>query len=463
MPATDSPAIIVARFLKANNYTESYAAFISEAGLPPDAGVISKGDLTLETLLEEKKTFDVSVRFEKLGVHDGGERGWKVPAPETAAIVDDLPSSSNILSVAVHSVRMASHQESMAVMFVTTADRRLHLLDAKTRTIQTSLVGLQDSPVLSVCVFRHEHLLTASMSGQLLVSDLDGRPTERRRDHSKYIVRIAMYDESDEPLLATAGWDCKIVIYRPTVSDRGMVLGEPIATITLQTKPEAIALIQHPIARLPILLLSRTDSSFLYYYTCESEPRLLGRQNLAPHSNAWVAFTPSALALCPTDPTLLAVGTSSVPHMKLLLVRLLVPPYDQQPSDTTTAPQSLRTSLLDDSPATDTQASQARAALVIADREAAAIQIHCTTMAPQTAYSTPAVAWRPDGSGVWVNGDDGAVRGIEASTGKVISTLKGHEAGSKVRCLWAGSVNVEEVMLSGGFDQKLVAWTSPRA
>jgi len=154
--------------------------------------------------------------------------------------------------------------------------------------------------------------------------------------------------------------------------------------------------------------------------------------------------------------------------MKLLIVRLLTPSFDHQPiappQSSSTVP--LRTSLLDDSPATETQASQARTALALAERESAAILIHATTMAPQTAYSTPAVAWRPDGSGVWVNGDDGAVRGIEASSGKVLATLRegGHEAGSKVRCLWAGEVDIdgergkEEWVVSGGFDQRVVIW-----
>lgn len=54
---------------------QSYNAFITEAGLPEDAGSVSKGDLTLEVLLEEKRNFDVSVKFEKLGVTDG-QHGW---------------------------------------------------------------------------------------------------------------------------------------------------------------------------------------------------------------------------------------------------------------------------------------------------------------------------------------------------------------------------------------------------
>ena len=297
------------------------------------------------------------------------------------------------------------------------------------------------------------------MSGQLVASDLDGKTIDKRRDHSKYAVKVIVLHSEHGHLVATAGWDCKINLYRPRYTP-SFQMGEPIATITLQSKPEAILFISHPDNGQPILLTTRLDSNHIFYYTTESEPRLLGKQNLAPHSNAWVAFTPSALARCPTNPTILAVGTSTVPHMKLLIVRLLIPPYHPKP--TPAPPVAVRASLLDDTPVTETQASQACAALVVADHEDAAIQVHCNTFAPQTAYSTPAVAWRPDGSGVWVNGDDGAVRGIEAGTGKLVSTLKGHEDGSKVRCLWAGMAQGEEVLVSGGFDQRLIVWQVDR-
>lgn len=388
-------------------------------------------------------------------------------APTAARAVTTLPSSSNILSAAVAQTTASESDAATSTLLATTADRRLHILDAASQALRTSLAGLQDSPILSCAVFRQRYLFTASMSGQMIVSDIEGSTMDKRRDHSKYIVKVAVHEDEERPLIATAGWDCKICIYGPDVGEE-FSLGDPMATITLPTKPEAMLFSLHPETAEPILVVTRTDSSFLYYYTTEPEPRLLGRQNLAPHSNAWVAFTPSALALCPTDPSLMAVGTSTIPHMKLLIVRLLVPPFDREASPPDAPTTQLRTSLLDDGPATETQASQARAALVIAEREAAAIQIHCTTMAPQTAYSTPAVAWRPDGSGVWVNGDDGAIRGVEVRSGKIVSTLLGHEAGSKVRCLWAGDVDgrdggKEEVMVSGGFDHKLIVWRAVAA
>lgn len=294
------------------------------------------------------------------------------------------------------------------------------------------------------------------MSGQIVIADLKGNIIDKRRDHAKYVVNIKTMDSPDQTLLATAAWDNKINVY--SLPKSGLpALDEPIATINLPSKPESIVFLTHPESQQPILLVTRTDSTHLFYYTTDAQPRLLGRQNLAPHSNAWVAFTPSALALCPTDPSLLACATSAVPSMKLLIFRMLIPPWHEQSA--AEPPAAIRTSLLDDNPeATETQASQARSALALADKEEAAIQIHCTTLAPQTAYSTPAVAWRPDGSGVWVNGDDGAIRGIEAASGKIIVNLNGHEPGSKVRCLWAGTVGEEEWLVSGGFDQKLIVW-----
>ena len=310
------------------------------------------------------------------------------------------------------------------------------------------------------------------MSGQLIIhrpttesegSSDDVKILTRRSDHTKYVVQIVSTLWDGGLLIATAGWDQKVQLYYllSGTSD----LGEPFHTITLPTNPQSLVLVEDPDSHHIYLVISRTDSTHLYYYHIEHDlssfqdhqsfsVREAGRQNLAPHSNAWVSFTPSCLAICPTDPTLLAVATSHLPHMKLIIVRLLFPASD-----------SLRVL----SPH-NTQASQERAALVLQDREDVAIILQVSTLAPQTPYSTPQVVWRPDGSGVWVNGDDGVIRGIEIQTGKVVSVLQGHEQGTKVRTLWAGNVkmdgegdhveseDVQEVLVSGGFDKQVIVW-----
>jgi hypothetical protein len=84
-PSTSIDALasaIVARFLRTYYYTETLQAFIREANLPPDVGQASGDDthnLTIQSLLEEKKTFDHTVSFERYGKEGKENEGWSVP------------------------------------------------------------------------------------------------------------------------------------------------------------------------------------------------------------------------------------------------------------------------------------------------------------------------------------------------------------------------------------------------
>lgn len=379
--------------------------------------------------------------------------------------MESLPGSSNILHVSHETIssREDGDEHKQSVVIATGADKTINFLStASTFDLIPAQAPSSDSPVLSTAVLEGRYLLTSSMSGKVVLSDLwTGQIIEERKDHVKYVVKVIYTVDENTIWIASAAWDAKVLLYRisrETCGTDKFVLGDPVASISLNSNPEAILFIQHPEIATPVLLISRRDSTLLYYYTITESTTdsqaisldLLGKQNLAPHSNAWVAFTPSAFAISPKDPLLLAVATSAVPHMKLILVRLLLPP-PTPPTVQQVSNENL------------TQASQARAELAVADREAAAILIHCTTLAPQTNYSTPQLAWRSSGTGVWVNGDDGVVRGLEASTGKIVATLKGgHEPGTKIRCLWSGFVETEgreeEWVVSGGFDKRLIVW-----
>lgn len=390
-------------------------------------------------------------------------------APSHPLVLQSLPTRSNILSINLLECLLPANSEPKAYMAVTTADRRLHMMDASLPSLPLVLThsDFLDSPVLDVVVLKQKYLLFASMSGKLLLYNTETEQIlDARKDHSKYLVKLATWSEGTSSIIASAGWDAKVFLYRLSTDDPSNVrLGEPIATITLTSIPETLLFIQSPDTSRPILLLTRRDSTFLYYYTVprsnshESQIHLIGRQSLAPHSNAWIAFTPSDVQLCPVDPLLIAVATSSTPHMKLQIVRLLLPPEEELVGD---AADGLDQDAL-------TQASQTRANLLLQDKEEAAIIVNINTMAPQTAYSTPRLVWRPDGSGVYVSSDDGVVRGFEATTGKHTATLEAHDAGSKLRCLWAGSLKIassesptefhdEEHLISGGFDQRLILW-----
>lgn len=402
------------------------------------------------------------------------------------------PASSNLLAASVELWQRPcldgtdfAASSTRPFIFSTGADRQMHLLDTSPEHgAITSFSGLSDSPVLSfVSIFQGQYILMTNMSGHLLLQR-GSEVLQCRKDHAKYAVKVVVHEDSDATgsaqdfWVATAGWDATVLLYRLTIQTGDQaprpVIGDPVARIRLATNPESLLFVRHVDTGELLLLVSRRDSSHIFYYQVESsqqdgsqtdsdnaqhsthECRLLGQQNLAPHSNAWVAFSPSHMALSPLDPGLLAVATSSEPHMKVIIVRLLFPSTSILNETSHSAPR-----------AAVTQASQALEALALQNREDAAILIQANTFAPQTSYSTPQVAWRPDGSGVWVNGDDGVVRGIEIKTGKVVALLKdGHEPGCKVRTIWAGCVAVckdghearEEWVISGGFDKRLIVW-----
>ena len=438
-----------------------------------DDAITKKGDWTIETILEEKRQYDWSLAFEKKG--DDSVGGWTLPAP-SKPVEPEADITSNVLCVSNTGIGQ-SLQESI---FITTADKSwLELSTKGPFGLVRSISNAHASPVLSISALPGPHVFSTSMSGQLMLHDGRGQLLDKCRDHLKYAVQVVSgLTQHGRWVVATAGWDQKVHIYAPehelaenfqpassSSEEEPMIdgiLGDPIHTITLSTNPESMVLVQHPDTLELYLIVSRRDSTFLYYYcitptSSESSSarsseatysvQETGKQNLAPHSNAWVAFTPSCLALSPSDPTLLAVATSHLPHMKLLIVRLLFP--------TTLDILSASSERL-------TQASQARTALALQDLEDNAIKLHVTTMAPQTPYSSPQVVWRPSGNGVFVNADDGVVRGIDTQKGKVVSLLRAHVVGSKVRTLCAGFEGSgeakKEILISGGFDKKVFIW-----
>ncbi|CAG8092374.1 unnamed protein product [Penicillium olsonii] len=474
---------LVARFLRNHHFSDTLEAFVREAGLPLDVGQGADGinDWTIQSLIEEKKTYDQTAKFERYGQTEKQSTLWTEPAPSKAVVVQ-MPTSANPLAVSVEQWQSPSDddtQDPAAGFYIvsTGSDKQVHLLNTEEgNESATSFPGVSDSPVLSlVSILQGRYILMTNMSGKLIL--LCGHQTlDTRKDHAKYAVKVAVYQDrknSSKWWVATAGWDQTVLLYCLNIPENNATtlrIGQPVARIKLISNPESLLFVPHIDTNELLLLVSRRDSTSIHYYQVEvdgantdaareGEPReaqLLGQQNLAPHSNTWVAFSPAHMALSPNDPGLLAVATSTLPHLKVMIVRLLFPKATADKPDSTSMADQM------------TQASQAMANLAIQNREDAAILVQANTFASQTAYSTPQLAWRPDGSGVWVTGDDGVVRGVETKTGKVVALLKGgHEPGCKVRSVWSGYVDVpqqgghivrEEWVISGAFDKRVIVW-----
>lgn len=134
------------------------------------------------------------------------------PAPSLPTQVSTLPSSTNLLHVSVENLKDDCSQETLQLLFATTADRRLHIITPdSTFSIVKSISHLQDSPTLSCVSLGKDYLrtITSGMSGQVVVYDhKKDMVLDERRDHNKYVVKVAICDENE----ATVRKFSKIVV-----------------------------------------------------------------------------------------------------------------------------------------------------------------------------------------------------------------------------------------------------------
>ncbi|KAF8545430.1 WD40-repeat-containing domain protein [Trichophaea hybrida] len=410
MPAGDSPQVLIGRYLAFNGYEKTLATFLEETGLTK--GDIEAKDpttaLTIEKVLDEKRLYDFSLKLEKIEVTNS-DPDFTNPYPsESTKITSPDVTPSNILFVTINPVL---HPFTGPVLISTAADRSLRIYSAlPPHALLRNFTTPSDSAVLSVAVVEDKWLLTSSMNGLLTLLDPDtGDQIASARPHEKYAIRI-LYSS---PYIISAAYD-KTICLHEIVHDGTPTFSEEVGKLCLPTHPEALALVKLPDNGKEAIVFSRRDSTMLYYHLiCPSLP-FHSERNLVSGPSSWLSYYPMSISVHPTDPTLLAVATSSVPHMKFILVEI--------------------------------------------DSENVVKELF--TGAPQSEYSTAVLGWRPDASGVWLNADEGVVRGLEVKSGKVVARLNASEGGEKVRTLWAGEVvGLGEVLVTGGFDKALRIWT----
>lgn len=285
--------------------------------MPEEAAITKKGDWTIEKILEEKRQYDSSLEYEKKG--DEQMTGWPLPAPSRAT-EPGFHVTSNVLCVSGD----GNGESEDSIIWATGADRSWSsMVSSPPFSLAESITNAHGSPVLSISSMTKRFILSTSMSGQLMMHDRRGRLLDKCRDHLKYAVQVVSgRTREGNWIVATAGWDQKVHIYAPEhglaenfnvneldAADEPHIDGllrDPIHTISMPSNPESMVLVQHPDTGDLYLIVSRRDSTFLYYHCITptsdeaSSSRTseltysvqeTGKQNLAPHANAWVSFS----------------------------------------------------------------------------------------------------------------------------------------------------------------------------
>ncbi|KAK9365487.1 quinon protein alcohol dehydrogenase-like superfamily [Lipomyces kononenkoae] len=428
MPSRDNVHVLVARYLRDNGYKNTLEAFKEELGLEDDM-IPSDHSITLESIIEQKRLFDLSREFEAVTVADNEDK-WHVPYPDCKIILPKQSPESNILFVSVANLSIPPSADDQSSIYparpciiATSADRSLRIFDFNTFELLRVHTHLHSSPILSLVALNESVLLTGGMDGRLVVSNpATGDIIAQHKDHQKYLVRIACSE--DMRYLATAGYDKKVNAYsiENLGPDDSTFTFTKLGTISFPTNPEAILFAtpedeKSSETTTPRLIVSRRDSTFLYYYKLFPVLSEAARHNLNPDGNSWVSFCAMDMVLDPVESKFLVVATSTLPEMRFMMLQ----------------------------PGSDK------------------ILQNASTKAPQDAYSSARIFWRPNGSGFWCNGDDGIIRGIELSTGSVVAQLKHHDG--KVKAMFAGIVEGREVLVTafqltyqGGFDKSIAVW-----
>lgn len=106
---------------------------------------------------------------------------------------------ANLLHVSVERFKSnETSQGSLQLLLATTADRLLHSLALDDGFSLVNSISPQDSPILAVLPLGKEctTTITCGMSGQtVLYHHEKDLVLDRRRDHKKYVVKAASYEE----------------------------------------------------------------------------------------------------------------------------------------------------------------------------------------------------------------------------------------------------------------------------
>lgn len=325
------------------------------------------------------------------------------------------------------------------VLFVTSSDKKLSLIDLETNELIKVFDGLHKS--VGKCAYGingSNRFLSCGMDGLIKLFEFvngEAKFISETQLHRRIITDLKLWvdENNNDVYIFSIGWDLQLKI--SIIKDSGI---EIISNFKLLSNATSVSLSEFNSK--PILFLTRLDSTQLSLFTFQiSRLFEISRISLNDAEFSTHGFTPVSISISSkkiADTTLIAIGTSHIPYMRLIILTLpdLIPLisdlYDELPKE-----QHL----------TSTPIHRGH------------ILVNYNTLAPQDKYSTGVVCWRIDNSGIWISGDDGIIRGIDLKNGEIVKELgKGHD--KRIKCMIIDELNSKEIIISSGIDKHLNYW-----
>ncbi|KAH3667051.1 hypothetical protein WICMUC_005398 [Wickerhamomyces mucosus] len=431
--------ILVADYLKRKGFSSTLQSFETALGRTVSATSIKYEPL--EEIIEDRiKYFDFQKDLAEKSINNlritSEFEKWSYPDLTSSRDLSKLVGSALVIHISISEFLIAGSMRT--VLFVTSNDRKLTLVDLSTYNVISSFSDVNKS--VGKCCYAipsTDKFFSCGMDGILRLfqySDAGLREITSKQLHKRVITDFRIFQRDGRLFLVSIGWDNFLRIHE-LMNDQIISISE----FKLLSNATSLALGFH--GQHPIILVTRLDSSQISYFTLYSNLLLeIVRVSLNDAEFSTHGFTPMALCLSSSDfkeNPKIAVGTSHTPYMRVIVTK--APKLEE---------------LLG---AIATQTFSSEQSLTLPTLRGHILGNYHTT-SPQDKFSSASIQWRLDNSGVWIAGDDGIIRGLEFQSGEIIRELKGgHD--KRIKCLMKGEVEGKETLVSAGIDKIIVCWS----
>lgn len=409
----------IAHFLKENGYDETLKTLEKEHGsqistdLPHDEAltdIITDRMKYLTTQPSSDSQHDSWLDKDLAQIKASQFKEWSAPYPskfEELATLNDLVISSDVFRT-----------NDKAYFIGGTSGKSLVVLDLETGKTVLDIQDVIGKVVIRRIVVSSQYVLLCGMNGKVYVGSFsDGMDSFdlvfEEQIHARLITDVKVVLWNNEDHLVTMGWDFLVKVWK--ITSMGLEqLGEPYKLANQGTCFDACVyreILYVTVGKNEITLMDvlRMDGSQQLQLDC--------RIALNDAEFSASGFTPMCIRILNQGGyPLVAVGTSHEPFMRVVIVTLK-----------------------------DVGSE-------VADIKRNQIIANINTMSPQDKYSQANIEWRYDGSGLWIMGEDGTIRGLDILKQSVALELKEHEGRIK------SSTTFEDVIVTCGTDKLILKW-----
>lgn len=407
----------VAHFLKEHGYHETLRTFEAEYGKAistdlPHAEALDDiiADRMKYLSTDTKPVHDRLLDPALKEIKSGQIKEWSAPYPQKSddfVLVSELVVDSAVIEV-----------EGKKFILLGTSKMSLVVADFETGEKVLTLKNVIGRIVIRKVVVASQYVLLCGMNGKIYMGEFSENMLQftiiaEEQIHPRLVADLKVVKWKDSYHLVSLGWDLMVKVFE--VSPAGLALkGEPYK-LSNQGCCMDVCVYQEKL----VVLVGKNEITLLDVLCMEHETlELVFKIALNDAEFSASGFTPRCVRIFNEGGVpLVAVGTSHEPYMRVVLVSL----------------KEL-----------GTEGSNIRRDQIITN---------INTLSPQDKYSQAQIEWRHDGSGLWVIGEDGDVRGLDLEKEEIVLDLKKHDGRIKA------VVVEDDVLVTCGVDRRVVKWT----